>query len=215
MMKVVLLDKEDFCYSDLQSKPFGGAQTAFIELVNAFVRAGYFVFVRNHTKAVYFDKGIDWQSFASGGVPVGDLYIVNRSVELLRLVPKQHKRILWLHNHGKYLLKPSVLLKLFRYYPKLIFSGKYHKSSFLLSFIFKCLIIPLGVSRIFLDSRIVNSHTKPKVIFTSNPLRSLKWLIDRWRKIRERVPNAELYIFAGSEVYGSWGRSVKMPWSNF
>jgi glycosyltransferase involved in cell wall biosynthesis len=43
-------------------------------------------------------------------------------------------------------------------------------------------------------------------VFTSNPLRSLDWLLDVWsRAIRPQVPGAELHVFAGAATYGSIG----------
>ncbi|AMQ57492.1 hypothetical protein [Algoriphagus sanaruensis] len=47
-----------------------------------------------------------------------------------------------------------------------------------------------------------------RAIFTSNPLRSLDWLVDRWIDIRKEVPNAELHVFSGPTPYGNWGKSV-------
>jgi glycosyltransferase involved in cell wall biosynthesis len=46
----------------------------------------------------------------------------------------------------------------------------------------------------------------PRAVFTSNPLRSLDWLLNQWRdKIQPRVPGAELHVFSGSATYGSVG----------
>ena len=46
----------------------------------------------------------------------------------------------------------------------------------------------------------------PRAIFTSNPLRSLDWLLDRWeRQIRPAVPTAELHVFSGPRTYGALG----------
>src|SRR5262249_23047874 len=47
---------------------------------------------------------------------------------------------------------------------------------------------------------------RPVAIFTSNPLRGLDWLLDLWsRRIHPAVPDAELHIYAGPQVYGTVG----------
>lgn len=209
MTRIVLLDKEDFGYSDFQSKPLGGAQTALIELVTAFAHLGCMVSVRNRTIKFYAEGLIDWQNIESAEIPDGDLYIVSRAVDLLALVPPRKPKLLWLHNHAKYLLRPKTLFQLIRYRPLLVFSGSYHRSTFPLRMFFQSKIIPLGVSKVFFDVAGLRKAPGPKVIFTSNPLRSLRWLIDKWIEIRKRVPAAELHIFAGPVVYGSWGEAVR------
>lgn len=209
MATIVFLDKEDFSHQDINEKPIAGAQTAFIELVKALAKLGHCVCVRNSTIREYKNELIDWQNINAGEVPIGDFYIVNRSTSLLPLVPKGKRIFFWLHNEGKYLLRPSNLKLLMRHYPILVFSGKYHRSSFLLWFLFRWRIIPYGISNNFLINNTQSTAPSPKVIFTSNPLRSLDWLVDRWKVIHTQVPAAELHIFSGSSTYGAWGNSVR------
>src|SRR5262249_35543638 len=46
----------------------------------------------------------------------------------------------------------------------------------------------------------------PRAIFTSNPLRGLDWLLDRWETaIRPAVSGAEFHIFSGPRTYGAVG----------
>lgn len=205
---IVFLDKWDFSYQDIDEKPLAGAESAFIELVKAFARLGYHVSVRNHCAKGYKDVSIDWQNLSTTKVPDGDFYIVNRTAALLSLVPKGKKVFFWLHNHGKYLLRLSSLKLLFRYYPILVFSGKYHRSSLAIWFLFRYRIIPYGIGTIFLSAERSDSAPGPKVIFTSNPLRSLDWIVDRWKIISARVPGAELHVFSGPTTYGTWGSQV-------
>jgi len=207
-MRIVLLDKEDFSYEDLLNKPLAGAQTAFIELVNAFSEMGHEVSVRNNCVIEYRSKSIDWCNLSNASIPNGDIYIANRSTSLLPLIPAGGKVYFWLHNEGKYLLKRSNLIQLFRYYPILVYSGNYHRSSFWLWWLFQFRIIPYGLSDKFVKKEAINVAPPPKVIFTSNPLRSLEWLVDRWKIIKRSVPQAELYVFSGPITYGTWGNSV-------
>ncbi|MEI9987523.1 MAG: glycosyltransferase [Aliidongia sp.] len=43
----------------------------------------------------------------------------------------------------------------------------------------------------------------PRAIFTSNPLRRLDWVLERWAEgIRPKVPGAELHVFSSLATYG-------------
>lgn len=209
VMNIGLFDRGDFSYYDIKEKPLAGAESAFTELVNAFAELGHRVFVRNNCARNHVEENIDWRNLDEGLPPSCDFYIVNRAAALLTLVPKGKLTFFWLHNAGKYLLRFQSLKFLFRYYPTLVYSGTYHRSSFPLWFLFKSGIIPYGISSTFLTGKSFSAPTTPKAIFTSNPLRSLDWLIDRWIVVQRSVPNAELHVFSGSSTYGSWGKKVK------
>lgn len=208
MKTIVFLDKEKFSYNDFYS-PIGGAQSAFIELVNGFLELGFRVEVRNFCDQEYISKNLTWKNLDYEENLNGDLFIVNRSLYLLQMVPRGMKAFVWLHNTAGYLMKLKNLIFLIKYRPLLIFSGSYHRSTFPLWAIFNSRIIPYGRSKLLLKEIPVSKiPEKPRAIFTSNPLRSLDWLVDRWIEIRELVPNAELHIFSGSKTYGTWGESL-------
>ena len=66
-------------------------------------------------------------------------------------------------------------------------------------------IIPLGISELFLAALPGESPPR-RAIFTSNPLRSLDWLLDVWcERIHPAAPDAELHIFSGPQTYGALG----------
>lgn len=73
-------------------------------------------------------------------------------------------------------------------------------------------IIPFGLQQDLIQSlQSFQAAPAPRVYFTSNPLRSLRWLIDLWEKqIFPKVPAAELHIFSGWQTYGKWGEQVKI-----
>jgi len=63
-------------------------------------------------------------------------------------------------------------------------------------------IIPYGILDCFRHAG-RREPPQPTALFTSNPLRSLDWLLDLWvGRIRPAVPRAELHIYAGPAVYG-------------
>ncbi|MFL0682741.1 MAG: glycosyltransferase [Algoriphagus aquaeductus] len=208
LRKIVLLDNGDFSFLDFVDKPLGGAQSAFIGLVNGLSKLGCMLEVRNHCDREFFNEQIAWKRLDYNEKFVCDGFIVNRSAKLLDLVPKGKPVLFWLHNRGNYLLSPKNLKFLWKSYPTLVFSGQYHRSTFFLWLFFKNRIIPYGLNDVFFQKNNEKESPSPKAIFTSNPIRSLDWVVDRWIEIKKKVPNAELHVFSGPSPYGSWGQSV-------
>jgi glycosyltransferase involved in cell wall biosynthesis len=210
-----MLYANDLFDSDFEEKSIGGTQTAFIELSREFEKLGNKVDVYTDTLRVLKTEGRTWKQLSQVDVNIEyDLMIVNVSPYLFERFKyiKTRTKILWIHNEAKYLLYWDRLKYLLKYLPVVIFSGKYHKST--LPFFIPTggrKIIEYGLSREVLQSTVVKNHaSNQKVYFTSNPLRSLRWIVDLWvNQIHPQVPTAELHLFAAWKTYGAWGISVK------
>jgi glycosyltransferase involved in cell wall biosynthesis len=210
-----MLYANDLFDSELEEKSIAGTQTAFIELSRAFEQLGAVVNVYTDTLRVLEGSGRTWNQLSQvDGTVKYDLMSVNGSpylFENFRYI-KTKRKILWIHNEAKYLLYWNRLKYLLKYLPIVVFSGKYHKST--LPF-----FIPTGGRRIIscgISDDVLNmtscapDERNKKVYFTSNPLRSLRWLVDLWvTEIHPKHLDAELHVFAGWKTYGAWGNSVK------
>jgi len=210
-----MLYANDLFDSDLEEKSIAGTQTAFIELSRAFEKLGNTVNVYTNSLRVLETPRRTWNQLSQlNGTVEYDLMIVNVSPYLFETFKhiKTRKKILWIHNEAKYLLYWNRLKYVLKYLPVVVFSGKYHKST--LPFFIPTggrKIIEYGLSEAVLQSKVVETQARnQKVFFTSNPLRSLQWIVDLWvTQIHPKVPTAELHVFAGWKTYGSWGVSVK------
>ncbi len=200
-------------YFDIHEKAIAGTQTAFYDLSRSFLQLGCNVTVLTNTERFFRENKYQWLSLDYDlKNDHFNLMIVNVSPRMLydfRKV-KADSTTLWIHNEAKYLIYFSRLKYIIRFLPKIVFSGKYHRST-LPKFIPTGgrYIIPYGLNEgIFKVKR--NETKNMKVYFTSNPLRSLRWLVDIWEsKIHPVVPEAELHIFSGWKTYGAWGNQVK------
>lgn len=201
--------------SDLEEKSIAGTQTAFIELSRAFEQLGAIVDVHTETLRVLENQGRTWNQLSQvDASAVYDLMIVNVSPYLFDNFNhiKARKKIFWIHNEAKYLLYWRRLKYLLKYRPVVVFSGNYHKST--LPFFIPTggrKVIPYGISEEALQMSISSPLDRnKKIYFTSNPLRSLRWLVDLWvSEIQPHHPDAELHVFAGWKTYGAWGVAVK------
>lgn len=214
-MKILMLYANDLFDSDLEEKSIAGTQTAFIELSRAFEQLGQVVSVYTETVRVLENKGRTWNQLSEVDVNIEyDLMIVNVSPYLFENFKhiKARKKILWIHNEAKYLLYWQRLKYLIKHRPIVVFSGNYHKTT--LPFFIPTggrKVISYGIGQEVLKTKSGNYVVRnKKVYFTSNPLRSLRWLVDLWvAEIHPHHPDAELHVFAGWKTYGAWGIAVK------
>jgi glycosyltransferase involved in cell wall biosynthesis len=230
MARIVLADDGiEFDADTPRERPLGGAESSVVFLVEELAKRGHEVRVRNRCPRPGVVRGVEWAPIHLPGAPYGnmpaeaDLYIANRGDKLIPLMPRapvgaQHlmragirpragRVAFWTHNPAQYLLKWRYLWKLWRVRPTIIFIGDYHATT--------CpawvpdggrKVIPYGIPDLFRAAEPRTGPPSPRAVFTSNPLRSLDWLLDLWAaRIRPRVPGAELHVFAGPSTYGGVG----------
>lgn len=192
----------------LERGPLGGAETAFLSLARALAHRGHRVRVCNMCAAPMSYEGVEWTPLADGVPDAADLYIANRSDKLIRLATSARAAVFWIHNPAGYLLKFRYLWKLWQRRPTIVFSGNFHAASYprWAPAGARC-IIPYGISEMF--STAPSPKMPPRhAIFTSNPLRSLDWLLDIWSsRIRPVCSTAELHVYSGMATYGTFGDS--------
>lgn len=208
MADIVLADDGIvFDGSTPEKGPLGGAESSVIQLVEALARRGHRVMVRNRCEAPLRYKGVDWAPLASGLPERADLYIANRGDKLIRAMPNARRTVFWIHNPANYLLKWRYLWKLALARPAIIFIGDYHLGTYP-SWApgGERVVIPYGIPDTFRTAEPADAPPHPRAIFTSNPLRSLDWLLEVWaERIRPRAPGAELHVFSGPATYGVAG----------
>ncbi len=195
-----------------EKQPLGGVESSVVNLMQELAARGHEVLVRNMCAAPLVHKGVDWAPLHTD-VPYGnmpgeaDLYIANRGDRLIDLMPNARRTVFWTHNPAGYLLKWRYLRKLWRVRPAIVFIGDYHATTYP-----KWApggerkVIPYGIPESFRTAEPAADIPAPRAVFTSNPLRSLDWLLGQWEHhIQPRVPGAELHVFSGAATYGSVG----------
>ena len=208
MARIVMTDDGiTFDGATLEERPLGGAETSFIEMANALAARGHDVLVCNRCEAERVHKGVTWRPLSLGVPDCADLYIANRGDKLIRLCPDARSTIFWIHNPAGYLLKWRYQWKLALRRPVIVFSGASHASTYPgWAFAGGREIVPYGLTDLFCHAGERTEPPPPRVVFTSNPMRSLDWLLVLWEnRIRPNVPNAELHVFAGMATYGAAG----------
>ena len=207
MTKLLFVDNGiEFDSILLKKRPFGGAEVAFVSLVEALAKLNYEVFVYNNCLNEGKINGVKWRKLDSRIFEEKfDVLIVNRGDQFLNFKKECKRRIFWIHNPAKYLLKYRYLSKLFFNKFKIVFSSNYHYSTYpKWAPASEKIVIPYGVKNELFSKK--NIAPKPISIFTSNPMRGLDWLLEQWEKnIFSYVTGAKLNLFTGLETYGKFG----------
>lgn len=216
MARIVLADDGiEFDGRTPDERPLGGAESSVVALVGELAARGHEVTVFNRCRAALDHKGVRWRPLDSAGAADWrdgvDLYIANRGDRLIPLMPGARRTAFWIHNVARYLMKWRYLTKLWRVRPVIVFIGDYHATTYpAWAPDGGRVVIPYGVPDAFCHAPPLDAPPGPRAVFTSNPLRSLDWLLRIWaRDIRPQAPAAELHVFAGAATYGSVGARKK------
>lgn len=214
MARIVLADDGIVFDGDTpKERPLGGVESSVVNLTRTLAARGHEVMVRNMCRAPRVIDGVDWAPL-SGGLPDrADLYIANRGDKLIQRMPQARRTVFWIHNPARYLMKWRYLSKLWRTKPAIIFIGDYHATTYpAWAPGGERIVIPYGIAPEFIAAPARTSPPPRRAIFTSNPLRSLDWLLNVWaERIRPRVPDAEFHLFSGGATYGAVGDAKAGP----
>ena len=210
MARIVLADDGiRFDGQTPERQPLGGVESSVVFLMQELAKRGHEVLVCNNCETPLMHEGVDWRPISDGLPEEADLYIANRGDKLIPLVPKARRRVFWTHNPAQYLLKWRYLSKLWRFKPVVVFIGDYHATTYpAWAPDGGRRVIPYGIPDMFRQAKAADMPPPPRAVFTSNPLRSLDWLLDLWAgHIQPQVPEAELHVFSGAATYGAVGDS--------
>jgi len=209
MARIVLADDGiEFDGRSPELGPLGGVESSVVALTAELASRGHEIHVRNKCLRAMNYRGVDWRPIGNDNWPDGvDLYIANRGDKLLELMPCARRTVFWVHNPASYLMKWRYLAKLWRIRPAIVFIGEYHATTYPgWAPSGERVVIPYGLPDMFCEAEPATEPPPPKAVFTSNPLRSLGWLLDLWAEwIAPKVAGAELHLFTGAATYGSVG----------
>ena len=208
MARILLADDGIvFDGTSLEAGPLGGVESSVVNLMTEFAKRGHEVHVRNNCANQLDYMGVSWRPITEPWPKQVDLYIANRGDKLIPYIPDAKKTVFWVHNPARYLMKWRYLSKLWLTKPTIVFIGHLHQKTYP-SWApgGERVVIPYGLSEDFCNARPSGEVPAPRAVFTSNPLRSLDWLIDLWvDQIWPQVPVAELHLFTGASTYGAVG----------
>ena len=115
MTKLLFVDNGiEFDSTLVREKPFGGAEVAFVSLVEELAKLNFEVKIFNNCVNQGLINSVNWKKLdASIEEEKFDVLIVNRGDKFLNFRKECQRRVFWIHNPASYLLKFRYLSKLF------------------------------------------------------------------------------------------------------
>jgi len=200
----LMLDRSlAFGPATVETRPLGGAESAFTWLAHALAARGHRVHVRTLGSEASDDGQLDWQPLGAPTPARVDMVIANRRWPLFREGPNGGRRVLWLHNRADGLRRIGRRIGLAWYRPILVTTSGYQRDSVPRHLWGTAtVVIPLAPAACFADAPELAAAPKPRALFTSNPIRGLDQLLRLWAShIHPAVPGSGLHLVGGLETY--------------
>jgi glycosyltransferase involved in cell wall biosynthesis len=201
---------ESWTPSDMEQRAVAGSEIAAVRLAQEFARRGFRVVIfvpsdgrSGNYSGVEFRDGADFLRFAEEQVI--DILIVSRYVRLLDGPFRARKRFLWLHDICALGTAPGANDVMHSLHGRI--DGIVCQTDFQVEAVMrwhgidreKMHIIGLGTDTTRFE---VDIDRQPnRFIYASAPERGLDTLIDLFPLIRRRIPDAELHIFYGWDLW--------------
>ena len=192
-------NSSSFNFSDLNSPHIAGSEKTLINITNELSKdKNLIIKVFNKSNKTSYLNNVSWNSLHNIDTTDTPDYLIAMSDANLLSKIKCKKKFLWSHSVQpieKFIRKkqlfPFIINK-----PILLLEGEYHYKtrSFFTSFFGKK-ILPIATDDDFINTTVdVNYTPKHKAIFTTRSDRNLNFLLECWREIKKKSPNAELHI---------------------
>ena len=124
MTKVLIVDNGiEFDSLTVRERPSGGAETAFVSLVEELAKLDLDIKVYNNAKNTGSINGVSWNKLSAKIYNESfDAIIINRGDKFLNFKNDCKNRIFWIHNPAQYLIKWRYDVSIFK---KFIFECYY------------------------------------------------------------------------------------------
>lgn len=199
MARIAFITEKDFDGRSVRETSTGGIKAGTVNLAEAMVRNGHFVEVYSLIDEQFDHNGVLWRPLGRCTVNASDVIIVNNAVELFAHSPCAN-RVLWSRNPiaVSKIWKKNLLVQLLRYRPHAVFLSASHLHSTPKALLFRSRrIIEHGMPPMFRRSAAAAAAPPPRALFTSQPYRGLKWVLEVWREhVHAQMPEAELHVFS-------------------
>ncbi|ARJ67287.1 glycosyltransferase [Magnetospirillum sp. ME-1] len=190
------------------SRPLGGAEKAFASLPGALARLGHTVQVFNRCRWGMHIESAQWETF-DGKKPLRtDALIAFRKPALLEFVRHAGKRVFWHTGPGRMLERAATRAMLDTHKPLLLLVAEAQARDFQAKGLAAGLL-PMAVRPDYLNVS-PRPQDPPRAVVTTHPAHGLDWLVDLWvRKIRPKVPDAELHVHSMTLAAAAEGSAVE------
>ena len=200
-------------------KGIGGSEEAVIRMTQEWVKLGWKPVVYGAPKIPGDYAGVEYREWHDiNPKDQFNVLILWRSIGFIDTKPKSKYTILWLHDVPN---NPDFTEERLQHIDKIAVLSEYHKS--LLRMQDKDgAFVPIPDNKIFLTANGIPELTNEwkgsptRMFYASSPDRGLPFLLLAWPEIKKAVPDAELHIYYGFEVYDAIhaNNPARVQWKN-
>ena len=192
-------NSSSFNFSDLNSPHIAGSEKTLINITNELSKnKNLIIKVFNKYNKVSVHNNLFWTNISNiDSTDTPDYLIAMSDANLLTKINCK-KKFLWSHSVQtiEKFIRKKQLLPFIINKPILLLEGEYHyKNRSLLTSFFGKKILPIATDDDFINSNVNLNYTpKKKAIFTTRSDRNLNFLLECWKEIKIKSPDAELHI---------------------
>lgn len=197
----------------------GGSEEAVIRMSNELRELGWKITVFANPREEKSYNGVQYKKWHN--INYKDEFnalILWRNIGFLDVAPKAKFILLWLHDVPN---NPDFTEERVARVDKIAVLSEYHKSLLRMQDSSGA-FIPIPAEKIFLTSNGIPElkgewkGNPTRMFYASSPDRGLPYLLNAWPQIRKEVPDAELHIYYGFEIYDviHANNPARVQWKN-
>lgn len=204
---------------DSTKSGLGGSEEAVVRLSNELTKKGWKVTVYgNPDKAKNYD-GVEYKMWHDiNPKDEFNVLILWRAIGFIDIEPKSKFTMLWMHDTPN---NPDFTEARVSKVDKIAVLSEYHKSLLRMQ-LPDGTFVKIPDSKIFLTSNGIGELTNEwtgsptRMIYSSSLDRGLPYLLKAWSRIKAEVPDAELNVYYGFEIYDKihGNNPARMQWKN-
>lgn len=201
----------------LETQALGGTESSVIIAARGLAARGHDVTVHSHCDAELVHEGVRWRPLGPKPDESCDVYIAVQQTELLGLVPRPKRRVIWVLWGANQLRHYKRLWRMWLYPPKPILMSLYQQRDY-------WPVLPgrgdISLIHLPLPNEVRGRPPLPeppsrRAIFASNPQRNLRALVELWgERILPALPDAVLDVYGvnslqpGEDAWDVWAGTL-------
>jgi Glycosyl transferases group 1 len=204
----------------LETRALGGTESSVILTARGLAGRGHDVTVHSNCEAELVHEGVRWRPLDAKPDPTCDVYIAIQQPELLGLVPRPKRRVIWVLWGANQLRHYKRLWRMWLHPPKPILMSLAQLRDYwpVLPGRGDISLIHLALPDAVRGHPPLAEPPPRRAIFASNPQRNLRGLVEIWgERILPSVPDAVLDVYGihslkpGEEAWDVWAGTLLPP----
>ena len=204
---------------DSMETGLGGSEEAVVQLSNELTKKGWKVTVYGNPEKPKIYNGVEYKMWTDiNPKDEFNVLILWRAIGFVDIKPVAKFTMLWLHDVPN---NPDFIEERVNKVNKIAVLSEYHKSLLRMQKE-DGTFVKIPENKIFLTSNGIGELTNEwkgsptKMIYSSSLDRGLVYLLQAWPRIKKEVPEAELNVYYGFEIYDKihGNNPARMQWKN-